>query len=102
MQRSTEIWKSAAVESRKYRVGYNFILHSYDQLDRKLIDIIEAAGPSYCLFRSSQKTFRTLEKKIAPFTIDDGMKLERFHAINIINADNRVVEPFICHMNNPL
>lgn len=102
MQRSIEIWKAAAVESRKWRIGYNFILHGFDQVDRKLIQIIQDAGPSYVLFRSSQKTFKELEKTIAPFTVEDGMKLERYHAINIVNADNRVIEPFIAYMNNPL
>jgi len=102
MQRSTEIWKGAAVESRKWRVGYNFILHGFDQVDRKLIQIIQDAGPNYCLFRSSENTFQKLANKIKPFEPADGMKLQRYHAINVINADGRVIEPFICKMNDPL
>jgi len=101
MQRSKNIWQSAAVESRKWRIGYTWVFHSFEQVDKKLREIIKDSGPHYTLFKSSKKTFEELKHEILPFTVEHGLKLERHHAINIINADNRVIQPFICKMQNP-
>jgi hypothetical protein len=99
--RSQGVWKSACVESRKWRVGYNFLFHEWVQLDRDLRDIIKAAGVNYHLYPSSKKTFQNLAEEISPYTLDDALKLPSHHAINVIRSGGESVKPFILHMTPP-
>ncbi|MEW5321359.1 ATP-binding protein [Geobacillus thermoleovorans] len=99
--RSVRIWKSAAVESRKWRVGYCWFFHSWEQIPNDLTEIIKAAGPHYTIYNSSKKTFRDLAEEIAPFTVEDGIKLKQFHAINVLRAGDGVQKPFIVRMAAP-
>ncbi|MYL45077.1 ATP-binding protein [Virgibacillus halodenitrificans] len=99
--RSGKTWKSAAVESRKWRVGYVWMFHSWEQIPRDLAEIIKAAGPHYHLYPSSKKTFSDLKEEIAPFTVEEALKLKRYHAINIIRAGETVNNPVIAKMQKP-
>lgn len=99
--RSARIWKSAAIESRKWRVGYVWMFHSWEQIPRDLAEIIKAAGPHYHLYPSSKRTFLDLREEIAPFTIEDGLKLQRWHAINVLRVGGEVQRPFIAKMAPP-
>lgn len=99
--KSAQTWKAAAVESRKWRVGYVWMFHSWEQIPRNLAEIIKAAGPHYHLYPSSKKTFIDLSEEISPFTIEEALKLKRFHAINILRADGGVQKPFIAKMTPP-
>jgi hypothetical protein len=99
--RSQTVWKSACVESRKWRVGYNFLFHEWVQLDRDLRDIIKAAGVNYFLYPSSKKTFQNLAEEIAPFTLEDALKMPSHHAINIIRSGGEQIKPFILRMTPP-
>ncbi|MED5050682.1 ATP-binding protein [Anoxybacillus rupiensis] len=99
--RSVRIWKSAAVESRKWRVGYCWFFHSWDQLPNDLIEIIKSAGPHYTIYASSKKTFRDLAEEIAPFTIEDGIRLKQWHAINVLRSSEGMQKPFIAKMAVP-
>ncbi len=62
------------------------MFHSWEHIPHNLAEIIKAAGVHYHLYNSSKKTFRDLAEDIAPFTIEDGIKLPRFHAINVLRA----------------
>jgi hypothetical protein len=99
--KSAKTWKSAAVESRKWRLGYVWLFHSWEQIPKDLAEIIKAAGPHYTIYNSSKKTFKDLAEEIAPYTIEDGLKLKRHHAINILRAGNEIQKPFICRMAPP-
>lgn len=99
--RSAKIWKSAAVESRKWRVGYCWFFHSWEQIPNDLVEIIKAAGPHYTIYASSKKTFKDLAEEIAPFTIEDGIKLKQFHAINVLRSEDGMQKPFIAQMAPP-
>jgi hypothetical protein len=100
--KSAKIWKSAAVESRKWRLGYVWLFHSWEQIIPKdLAEIIKAAGPHYTIYNSSKKTFKDLAEEIAPYTIEDGLKLKLHHAINVLRAGNEIQKPFICEMAPP-
>lgn len=100
--KSSKIWKSAAVESRKWRVGYVWMFHSWEQIPRDLAEIIKAAGPHYHIYPSSKKTFSDLKEEIAPFTIEDALKLKKYHAINIIRAgETGITNPVIAKMTAP-
>lgn len=100
--KSAKTWKSAAVESRKWRVGYVWMFHSWEQIPRDLAEIIKSAGPHYHLYSSSKKTFSDLSEEIAPFTVEDGLKLKKYHAINVIRAgENGLVKPVIAKMSAP-
>lgn len=99
--RSTKIWKSAAVESRKWRVGYVWMFHSWEQIPGDLAEIIKAAGPHYHIYSSSKKTFAGLREEIAPFTVEEAIKMKRFHAINVLRVGGEVVKPFMAKMTPP-
>lgn len=99
--KSAKIWKSMAVESRKWRLGLVWLFHSWEQIPKDLAEIIKAAGPHYTIFNSSKKTFKDLSEEIAPYTIEDGLKLPRFHAINILRAGTEIQKPFIAKMAPP-
>lgn len=99
--RSARIWKSAAVESRKWRAGYVWMFHSWEQIPRDLAEIIKAAGPHYHLYPSSKKTFIDLREEIAPFTVEDSLKLQRWHAINVMRVGGEVQKSFIAKMAPP-
>jgi hypothetical protein len=99
--RSSKTWKSAVVESRKWRIGYVWMFHSWEQIPRDLAEIIKAAGPHYHLYPSSKKTFSDLKEEITPFAIEDALCLKRFHAINIIRTGGEVIKPFIAKMSPP-
>lgn len=100
--KSTKTWKSATVESRKWRIGYVWMFHSWEQIPRDLAEIIKSAGPHYHLYSCSKRTFSDLTEEIAPFTVEDGLKLKKFHAINVIRAgSDGVVKPVIAKMIPP-
>lgn len=99
--RSAKTWKSAAVESRKWRVGYVWLFHSWEQIPRDLSEIIKAAGPHYTIYNSSKKTFSDLAEEIKPYGVEDGINLKRFHAINVLRTDEGVAKPFIAKMAKP-
>jgi hypothetical protein len=99
--KSAKTWKAAAVESRKWRLGYVWMFHSFEQIPKDLAEIIKAAGPHYTIYNSSKKTFRDLTEEIAPYTVEDGLKLPWHHAINVLRARNEVQRPFICNMAPP-
>lgn len=99
--RSASAWKSATVESRKWRVKYIWMFHSWEQIPRDLSEIIKSAGPHYTLYPSSKKTFQDLMEEIAPFTLEEAMSLKRFHAINVIRSGGEVVTPFVANMSGP-
>ena len=99
--KSAKTWKSAAVESRKWRVGYVWMFHSWEQIPRDLAEIIKAAGPHYHLYPSSKKTFSDLSEEIAPFAVEEALKLKKYHAINIIRAGESVNNPVIAKMDAP-
>jgi hypothetical protein len=99
--KSAKTWKAAAVESRKWRLGYVWLFHSWEQIPKDLAEIIKAAGPHYTIYNSSKKTFKDLAEEIAPYAIEDGLKLKRHHAINVLRAGNEIQKPFICKMAPP-
>jgi hypothetical protein len=101
MQKSTSIWRSAVVESRKWRVGYVFAFHTMEQVPNDLKEIIKSAGPHYIFYNSSKKTFEEFKEEMKPFTIDDFLGLERFQAINVVNAGNKTQPSFIANMQAP-
>jgi vacuolar-type H+-ATPase subunit E/Vma4 len=99
--KSAKTWKAAAVESRKWRLGYVWLFHSWEQIPKDLAEIIKAAGPHYTIYNSSKKTFKDLAEEISPYAIEDGIKLKRHHAINVLRAGNEIQKPFICKMAPP-
>ena len=99
--KSARIWKSAAVESRKWRLGYVWLFHSWEQIPSSLSEIIKAAGCHYTLYNSSKKTFKDLSEEIQPYTFEDGIKLKQYHTINVLRAGDGVQKPFICKIAAP-
>jgi hypothetical protein len=99
--KSAKTWKAAAVESRKWRLGYVWLFHSWEQIPKDLAEIIKAAGPHYTIYNSSKKTFKDLAEEIMPYKVEDGLKLKRWHAINVLRAGDEIQKPFICKMAPP-
>lgn len=99
--KSSKLWKSAAVESRYWKFAYCWMFHSWEQIPRDLSEIIKAAGPHYHLYPSSKKTFTDLAEEIAPISVNNALKLKTYHAINVIRSGGEVVTPFIAKMAPP-
>ncbi|WP_242317089.1 ATP-binding protein [Bacillus cereus group sp. BfR-BA-01489] len=99
--KSAKVWESAAVESRKWRVGYVWLFHEWKQVDFKLRDIIKSALPHYHIYSSSKKIFEDLLDELKPFTIDDLLKIKRHHAVNVIRSGGEYIKPFLAHMAPP-
>lgn len=99
--KSAKVWKSASVESRKWRVGYIWLFHEWKQIDQDLRDIIKSALPHYHLYSSSSKTYRDLSQEISPLTLEDAMKTKRYHAINVIRSGGDYIKPFVSRMAPP-
>lgn len=99
--RSASLWENVAVESRKYRLAYTWMFHSWEQIPSKLKQIIKDANPHYVLYNSSEETFKGLKNVIAPFTIEDGLHIPRFHAICALKFGDRRLMPFMAKMASP-
>ncbi|WP_091838405.1 hypothetical protein [Marininema halotolerans] len=87
--------------SRKYRVDYPWMFHNGEQMPREVRLIIESTLPHYSLYATSKKTFLDLKEEIAPYTVEDGMRLKHWHAINVIRSGGEAVHPFIAKMAAP-
>lgn len=99
--RAKEVWKTACVESRKWRVGYNFMFHDWVQLDRDLRSIMSNAGLNYFLYPSGKKNFLSLAEEIAPYTLEDALKLPTHHMIIVIRSGGESIKPFILKASPP-
>jgi hypothetical protein len=99
--RSAQIWEAACVESRKWRVGYVWSFHYWEQIPPGLRAAIKNALPHYHLYASSKQTWESFAEEIKPFTVEDGLKLRRFHAINIIRAGDGCLTPVMVKMAPP-
>jgi hypothetical protein len=99
--KSHHTWKSACVESRKWRVGYIWMFHEWTQIDDKLRKIVRSALPHYHIYPSSKATYNDLKEELKPFDLDDCMKLKRWTAINILRTGGSTVTPFVAQMTPP-
>lgn len=99
--KSTKIWEDAVVESRKYKLCYFWTFHYWDQIPKKLQSAIRNALPHYHLYPTTSQTFTSLSSEIHPFTVQEALKVKRFHAINIIRTGGENAVPFIAKMTEP-
>lgn len=99
--RSAKLWTAAAVESRKFRVKYCWLFHSWEQIPPELAEIILSAGPHFHIYRSSEKTYKSLRHFLEPYTVGDVTKMPLYHAINIIRANLETTRPFMAKMLEP-
>jgi hypothetical protein len=93
-------WQRMVVESRKWRLGLIFMFHDWSQLPRDLSKIIKSAGPHYTLYSSSKRTFMDLKEEIAPFIVEEALKVKTHYAINVIKANNQYHQ-FLAKMAKP-
>ncbi|WP_338461507.1 ATP-binding protein [Brevibacillus borstelensis] len=100
--RSARAWKAAAVESRKWRYAYAWLFHSWEQIPGDLAEIIRSAGPHYSVFRASKKTFRELAEELAPFTVEDYVKMPRYHALNVLRVGEAQHAVVMAKMSGPV
>lgn len=101
MIRSARTWRAAAVESRKWRYSYCWLFHAVEQIPREVWAIIQAAGPHYHLYHSSAATFRALSLEIAPWTVEEALRIPTHHALHLIRASGDMVPPFLALMDPP-
>jgi len=99
--RSASIWESAAVESRKWKIGYFWTFHYWEQIPTNLQKAIRNALPHYHIYPTSKLTWQSLREEIYPFTLEDALKLKRWHAINIVRTGGENEKPFITKMQLP-
>ena len=80
-------WGNMIVESRKWRLGLVFLIHDWVQMPRELTQLIKAAGPHYALCSCDKGTFHDLAQEIAPFTVEDGLRIPTYHALVVVKAE---------------
>jgi len=95
------IWKSVAVESRKWRFSYVWMFHSWERIPRDVATIIKSALPHYHIYTSSQDTYKALGSEIKPFDAEEAMATPMHWAINVIRAGGVTVTPFLAKMMAP-
>lgn len=99
--RSERLWTSSAVESRKYRVAFVWLFHSWEQIPDALQEIIISAGPHFFIYRSSAKTYQSLKHYILPFSLEEVTKMPLFSSIAVIRAELETTRPFMIQMTPP-
>lgn len=97
--KGSRTWKTVAVESRKWRFSYWWLFHYFHQLPVDVRSAIQAAGAHYHIYRSEKGTVKALAEEIAPFTVEDVLKLERGQAVNVIRTEGGTTKPFVARMN---
>ena len=99
---SAKTWWKSAVESRKWRVGYIWLFHSWNQVKKYNLDnIIKSAGPHYHIFPTTKEHYDDLKEELQPFTKEEAMETPTFHAINILKAGGATQKPFLAKMAPP-
>jgi hypothetical protein len=88
------------VEARKWRLALTWCFHSWSYLSRDLVDIMKAGGPQYLLYQTSKDTWETLAEEIAPYTVEDALRIPQYHAIVRMSCRGPV-EPFVARMSAP-
>lgn len=99
--RSAAIWKNMAVESRKWRVSFTWLFHYWEQIHKEARLAIKNALPHYHLYPTSKDTWKAFLEEVAPFDLEQCMKLKRYHAINILRTGGQTTIPFVAHMALP-
>lgn len=99
--RSARLWENVAVESRKYRLSYHWLFHSWEQIPAKLAQIIKDSGPHYFILQSSKQTYRALAEELAPFKVEEGLNTKQHHAICALKIGESRLTPFMCRMTPP-
>ena len=99
--KSANIWTRAVVESRKYKVGYFWTFHYWEQIPTTFQKGIKNALPHYFLYPSSKLTFKSLDEEIKPFELEDALKIKRWHALTLIRSGGEPLKPFVCKMAKP-
>lgn len=88
-------------EPRKFGVDFYFTVHYLRQL-KALQSAIQSAGVSYMLLAGTEKdNLFSLQQEISPFTVEEGLKLKRFHSLNIISYGNQYAK-FISKLPKPI
>ena len=77
------------------------MFHDWAQINRDVAAIIQAAGPHYHLYTSGKATYRALAEEIAPFTVEECLRIPRHWALHVIRAGGQAVPPFLAKMDPP-
>lgn len=89
------------VEGRKFGIDFYFTTHYLKQF-KTLLDAIKSAGTSYMLLAGTEKeNFTLLKEELMPYDIEDGLELEPFTSLNLINCKNKYVK-FISKLPSPI
>lgn len=106
-----EIYQAPTAESvicsvlsqlRKFGTKVIISAHYMDQLSNTLKNEIKASGSSYMLLQGAdKKNFNELREELAPYELEDLLKLEQFHSLNLIKY-NKGYARFITHLPKPL
>lgn len=93
--------KDYITEFRRHRLSFLFAIHFLKQF-KDLLDAIKNAGSSFLILAGCGKdNIQMLKEEIAPFTVEDALKLKAFHSLNIINYGNEYAK-FITQLPPPL
>jgi len=91
-----------ATQGRKERLGALIAVQYFDQLG-DLTNDLTGGGVNWFLFRNgSEKIYKELRNKLEPHvTIEEAMKTEKYHALNLMNFGGKQQTPFLVKMLPP-
>ena len=88
-------------EGRKHGIDYYFTCQFLKQF-KELLDGMEGAGASYMLLAGThKKNFIALKEECGEFTLEELMKMKKFHSFNIIQTSEGT-KNFISELPVPL
>lgn len=91
--------KSAIKESRKWRLRFVMLTHTFDVFTGMKEDLL-SAGCSFIMAKTTAKNFKTIEMLVNPFGLDDMIGLKQYQALCSINYKN-VSHNFIAQLSTP-
>lgn len=87
---------------RKFGTKIIISAHYMDQLSTELKNEIKASGASYMLLQGAdKKNFNELKEELAPYELDDLLKLQQYNSLNLIRY-NKGYAKFITKLPKPI
>ena len=76
-------------EFRRHQLGAIFTVHYMEQFKKLLTPIMNVGMSIQLLAGTSEHAFKMFSNLMQPFTLEDGLNLKQFQALNIINYGNQ-------------
>lgn len=77
-------------EMRKYGLEYFFSAHQPQDF-KNILNTLKSAGCSFMLLSTTKDNVEHFKYEIHPFTVEEALKIKKFHSLNIVNYDREFI-----------